>query len=152
MKTYSKFQFGWLLPVIFIPFLVFSYLAYRYQWGNNPMNLGSYIVLQIILVGCVLLFFGMRVTVDETKIKVSFGIGLISKTVKLAEIKSVEVVRNPWYFGWGIKIIPNGMLYNISGRDAVELKFKNSKKIFRIGTANPQDLKNAIETRLIPEK
>lgn len=115
------------------------------------MDWGAYIVLQIILGGCVLLFFGMRVAVDETKIKISFGIGLISKTIKIGEVKSTEIVRNPWYYGLGIHFIPHGMLYNISGRNAVELKFKNSKKLIRIGTANPQELKNAIEANLFPK-
>jgi hypothetical protein len=151
MKTYSKFQFSWFLPAILISMLVFSHLAYRHQWGNNPMNLGSYILLQIILGGCLLLFFGINVAVDETKIKVSFGIGLISKTIKMKEIKSVEIVSNPWYYGWGIKFIPRGMLYNIAGKQAVELKFKRSKEIIRIGSAFPQELKNAIASHLIPK-
>lgn len=151
MKTYSKFQTGWLIIITFTPILILMYLSYKYQWGNNPLNLTAFIILEIIMAASLLLFYGLRVSVDDTKIKVAFGIGLISKTIRINEIKSVEVVRNPWYYGWGIRIIPGGWLYNVSGWYAVELKFKNSKKVFRIGTANPQDLKNAIESRLIPE-
>lgn len=152
MKTYSKVQFSWLLPVIFIPFFVFSYLAYRNQWGNNPMDLGGYILLQVILAACILLFFRMKVVVDESHIKISYGIGLISKTIKTKTISESKIVRNPWYcYGWGIHFIPHGMLYNISGRNTVELKFKNSKEIIRIGAAHPEDLKNAIEANLFPK-
>lgn len=152
MQTYAKVQFSWFLPAIFIPILVFFYLAYRYQWGNNPMDLGGYIVLQVILATCILLFFRMKVVVDESHIKISYGIGLISKKIKINTISGLKIVRNPWYcYGWGLHFIPHGMIYNISGKNTVELNFKNSKEIIRIGAAYPQELKNAIEANLFPK-
>ncbi len=151
MKTYSKFQIGWLIFIVLIPVLVISYLCFKYQWGTNPPDIVTYIILVIVFASILLIFFGMKVSVDETKIKVSFGIGLISITIKINEIKSVEIVRNPWYYGWGIRFIPHGMLYNITGKQAIELKFKNSKKIIRIGSAHPEELKNAIEANLFPK-
>lgn len=152
MKTYSKFQFGWLITFIFIPVLILSSLAYVYQWGNHPMDLGSYILLLVILGGCILLFFGMNVSVDESYIKIYYGIGILSKKIKIDTIETVKIVRNPWYYGLGIHFIPHGMLYNISGRNAVELNFRNSNKIIRIGTLHPGDLKNAIQANLIHKK
>jgi hypothetical protein len=90
----------------------------------------------------------MLVRVTPEAITISFGIGIIKKKKLIREINSVASVKNPWYYGWGIRLIPNGWLYNISGSDAVELTFSNKKTIIRIGTANPLTLKNEIIKRL----
>jgi hypothetical protein len=55
------------------------------------------------------------------------------------------MVKNPWYYGWGIHLIPGGWLYNVSGWEAVELQMKNGNK-YRIGTDDPQGLMDAIRT------
>jgi hypothetical protein len=54
------------------------------------------------------------------------------------------VVRNRWYYGWGIRITPRGWLYNVSGLDAVELALKNGKCV-RIGSDEPHALARAID-------
>ena len=59
----------------------------------------------------------------------------------------LKIVKNPFYFGWGIRMIPKGTMYNISGFKAVEIKFRNSR-IVRIGSRNPEKLKQEIEERL----
>ncbi|GAI51787.1 unnamed protein product [marine sediment metagenome] len=65
------------------------------------------------------------------------------KRFKLNEIESCQVVKNHWYYGWGIRLTPHGVLYNVSGFDAVEIKLRTGKK-FRIGTDVPQELEEAI--------
>jgi hypothetical protein len=47
----------------------------------------------------------------------------------------------------GIRKIPGGWLYNISGADAVELTLKGGKRC-RIGTDVPEELERAIEPAL----
>lgn len=83
----------------------------------------------------------MTTTIDAESITISFGIGLIKKKINLANIESVREVENPWYWGWGIRMIPNGTLHNISGSKGIELKFKNSDIIIRIGSKDPETLK-----------
>jgi hypothetical protein len=61
---------------------------------------------------------------------------------------TVESVTSPWYYGWGIRMIPNGTLYNISGGDGVELKFADTNRIIRIGTKDSLTLKKEIRKRL----
>ena len=119
--------------------------AFINQWGNNPLNLIVYLICNLIFLICYLLFYGMTATIDNTYIHISFGIGLISKKIEIKKIKSVTIVRNPFYFGLGIKIIPNGMLYNVHGLNAVELRFDNTKKVIRIGSNENHHLKNIIE-------
>ncbi len=93
------------------------------------------------------LFGSLTVTVHADSIEIRFGTGLIRKRVKIEEIESCGIVRNPWWYGWGIKKIPKGWLFNVSGLDAVELAMRNGT-VYRIGTDEPEKLSRAIQMRL----
>jgi hypothetical protein len=67
--------------------------------------------------------------------------------VQLADIASCAVVQNPWWYGWGIRLTPQGWLYNVAGRSAVEIRLKSGKR-FRIGTDEPQQLCQALQQAL----
>ncbi|MCX8091736.1 MAG: hypothetical protein N3I86_12535 [Verrucomicrobiae bacterium] len=100
-----------------------------------------------MVLGILVLLFGtLTVEVDDERIRLWFGIGLVRKTIPLADIASCRPVRNRWWWGWGIRAIPGGWLYNVSGLDAVELVLRNGR-IFRIGTDEPQRLWEFIEAR-----
>lgn len=111
------------------------------------MKIILYLVITGICLIIILLFYGMTTTIDAASITIRFGIGFINKKINLANIESVREVENPWYWGWGIRMIPNGTLYNISGSKGIELKFKNTDKIIRIGSKDPETLKKEIEKR-----
>jgi hypothetical protein len=81
--------------------------------------------------------------VDGESVRVWFGPGVIRKRIALAEISSWRAVRNPWYVGWGIRAGPRGMIWNVSGFDAVELDLAGGRH-FRIGTDEPEVLVRAI--------
>jgi hypothetical protein len=63
--------------------------------------------------------------------------------VRFERIRGFAIVRNPWYYGWGIHFIPGGMLYNASGLSAIELQLTNGRYV-RIGTGEPQALADAL--------
>jgi len=67
------------------------------------------------------------------------------------EIERCSPVRNKWYYGWGIRRLERGWMYNVSGLDAVEICMKNGK-IYRIGTDEPETLCNFIQERLTKSK
>jgi len=98
-----------------------------------------------IIIICGLLFYNLKTSVFRDKIRLTFGIGIIQKNIDMSLVKSVEVVRNNWIYGWGIRYVFNGWMWNIYGLDAVELKFKDKKSIFRIGSQHPKNLKEKIE-------
>jgi hypothetical protein len=100
-------------------------------------------VLAILLL-CLFLFWSLTVEVRRGQVQARFGSGLIRRTVQLADIQEARVVRNPWYAGWGIRLIPRGVIYNVSGFGAVELELSNGRR-FRIGTDEPQALLEAIQ-------
>ena len=103
--------------------------------------------LTVILLALVL-FYRLQVEVNTEFIEIRFGPGLIQKKLPLAEVESCKIVRNRWWYGWGIRWIGKGKwLYNISGLNAVELCMKN-KEIYRIGTDEPESLHEFIQGKV----
>jgi hypothetical protein len=91
------------------------------------------------------LFATLTVEIRDGLLRFRFGLGLIRKKLKIAEIESCEVVRNPWYYGWGIHATGKGWIYNVSGFEAVEIFMSDGRRL-RIGTDEPDLLRKAILT------
>jgi hypothetical protein len=106
-----------------------------------PLGVGG--IVAAVLVICLVLFRSLTVTVTTATIVAAFGPGLIRKTFRVENICGARIVRNPWYYGWGIHLTPHGWLFNVSGFDAIELEQTN-KHTFRIGTDEPAQLLAAI--------
>lgn len=145
MNKYYKFQFGWVIVITFLATIVFITLAYIYQWGNNPIDRPEFIAFLLIFGGVLLTFYGITVVVNENEILIKFGIGLFRKRIALTTVSSVKIIQYPACVGYGIRIIQNGILYNVSGKYAVELRFKNRKNVIMIGTEDTENLKAIIE-------
>ncbi len=93
------------------------------------------------------MFTSMTVYCDNDTLKIRFWTGLIYKKFLLKDITSCMVVRNRWYYGWGIRKIPGGWLFNVSGLDAVEILMKDGK-MYRIGTDKPEELYEYLLSKL----
>jgi len=148
MKDYQEFQFGWIIFVFVIAEQMLITYFYLHVIGDRPLQTNGFLVINLLSMLTYLLFYGLTTKITADSLKVSFGIGLVSKRIQLNRISTVETVKNPWYDGWGIRFIPKSMLYNISGWQAIELKFSDTDKVLRIGTSNAMKLKNEIEKRL----
>ena len=97
-----------------------------------------------VIVGAVALVFSrLTVTVGGGQIVTAFGWGWPKRTIEVLDVTSIQDVRNKWYYGWGIRKVPRGWMYNVWGLDAVELEL-SSGKTFRIGTDEPRDLMAAL--------
>ncbi len=96
-----------------------------------------------VLLVCLGLFATLTVDVSDRRIAVRFGLGVIRAELMAGEVRSVRVVRNKWYMGWGVRLLPRGWLYNVSGLDAVEVAMTGGKT-YRIGTDEPEALAAAI--------
>jgi hypothetical protein len=145
MVKYKNFQFGWFIVITFVIIIIWMTFAYIHQWGNNPIDIYGYILLIIIFGGVLLVFYGMTVIVTDKHLKIKFGIGIYTKKIDLSTIKSVTIQKYPFYCGYGIRMLPNGLLYNVSGNHAIEIKFKGKKNSILIGTNDWDNLKNAVE-------
>jgi hypothetical protein len=100
-----------------------------------------------VLVVVQLMMGSLEVEVAGGAVRVRFGIGWPRFSFPLDEIVSWEAVRNQPWWGWGIRLTPQGWLFNVSGLDAVELGFRNGRRV-RIGTDDPAGLSAAIRDAL----
>ncbi len=135
---YKRTQIGYLM-IFIIGSGLYLLLNFFYLHGFNAL----FVAVFAVLAACLLLFAALTVTVDGREVSVRFGIGIIRRKFPVREIETVGIVRNPWYYGWGIRRTPEGWLYNVSGLIAVELRMKNGEKV-RIGTNDPAGLINAL--------
>ena len=107
--------------------------------GINWIAIAALVVLGVALV----LFPSLTVVIREEELLVQFGSGVIRKRFRLNEIESCQAIRNPWYYGCGIRLTPRGMLFRVSGFHAVQIKLITGKE-YLIGTDVPQELEEAI--------
>lgn len=103
------------------------------------------VVVLIVLVTVAFLFSSLTVEVSESELRWHFGPGFWSYRLPLQDIETATVVRNRWWYGWGIRRGPGFRLYNVSGLDAIELRLK-SGDVRRIGTDDPQGLAAALKS------
>lgn len=87
----------------------------------------------------------LTVVVDETVVRVTMGWGWPERRIALTDVVSAGIVRNEWWRGWGIRHVPRGWMYNIAGRDAVEVELRTGN-VVRIGTDDPDGLLAALRT------
>lgn len=143
MKTQYQHSQPGLVILSCMALLVAAVLAGLF--ANGPRSEDRLIPVLIAALVCVLLFSRLTVTIDSEHILLQMGIGVIRKKIPLDAIASYTAVTNPWYYGWGIRSIKDGVLYNVSGFDAVELHLANGR-IIRIGTDEPAKLIYALST------
>ncbi|MCB0163326.1 MAG: hypothetical protein KDI79_03805 [Anaerolineae bacterium] len=141
-EKYKHTQIGYLLLSIYsVAILLIGFLAI-----GSDFNVIVLVVLIILLI-TLGLFATLTVSVDNRLIKLYFGVGLIRKYFVLKDIETYRVVKNPWYYGWGIRYTPHGWLFNVSGLSAIELHMRNGKQ-YRIGTDDSAGLAKAIDEAL----
>jgi hypothetical protein len=138
IKRYEHTQVGYLIIVAMAAVMVLIGVILA-SVGINWIAIGVLAVIAVALV----LFYSLTVAIWEDELVVRFGPGLIRKRFKLNEIESCQAVKNPWYYGWGIRLTPHGMLFRVSGFHAVQIKLRTGKQ-FLIGTDVPQELEEAI--------
>ncbi len=109
----------------------------------RPVSLGVAALLVIIAV----VFSSLTVEVTDGELSFHFGPGFWRKRVALSEVAAVTPTQSSWWEGWGIRFTLRGMLYNVSGTDAVEIELRSGRR-FRIGTDEPEALVQAIETAM----
>lgn len=149
---YQHVQPGWIMIAVFVPAIVFLVVAYIFQLGEKPIGLGGLCLISAVLLLLLLCFYRMKTIVEQGIIHISYGIGLIHFNLTPKNITAVREVKIPFYAGFGIRITPSGMLYNIHGNKAVEIRYgKNGTQTLRIGTPDTAALKAAIITHFSDE-
>lgn len=143
--TYKTVQTGWFLMMLLgLGAVVTRYLGYVHQSA-----LAFYISLALLIL--VFVFNSLTIEISDRVFEFRLGLGLFRRRIPLSEISWARKVKNPWYYGWGIRWTPDGWLYNVHGFDAVELSLKNGKKL-RVGTGDPYGVLAALKDRLGPSR
>ena len=126
---HRQFPPWWSLMIIIVFFVPVFLLT---------MDIITWIVILVGLIGTSL-FWGLTVEVNKDVVGLYFGLGIIRRNIRREDIAMVALVRNRWWWGFGIRWTPHGWMWNIAGLDAVELTYHNGK-MFRIGTDEPEAL------------
>lgn len=137
--SYDHRQVGKLVVAVCLPVVI---LLGAFLVAGGPSWIVA--VVQVFVALVLLLFSALRVQIDQQKVTLSFGIGLVRKTFDVREIVEARPVRNRWWYGFGIRLTPHGWLFNVSGLDAVEIVLRSGKR-YRIGTDEPQALERALQ-------
>jgi hypothetical protein len=138
MLPYRHTQAGTLvLAALAVPVAVIAIVSALV--GLEPVSLA----VAVILLACAFLFGSLGVEVAGAELRLWFGVGLIRRRFPVAEIRRATRVRNRWWWGWGIRRLPRGWLYNVSGLEAVELEMADGR-VHRVGTDRPEELLTAL--------
>lgn len=134
------------------PFLRFGVLAFLIGIGVISAVAGSWpgvavVAVTGLIVGAAMFVFS-RFTVEATDeaLIASFGWGWPRRVLRWDEASAVRIVRNSWWYGFGIRWFPGGTLWNVWGLDAVEFDLVKGSKL-RIGTDEPERLLAALSDR-----
>lgn len=150
MITYKHTQVGYLMLVVTLAMLaLFGWLQITARAEPPSVDSGTNfaVTATMALILFILASFAtLTVSIDENYLGIKFGWGIFKKNFSLAEIVSAKVVKNQWYYGWGIRVWlwPKMWIYNVSGFDAVEISLKNGR-VYRIGTDVPEELERELK-------
>lgn len=133
---YTKTVYSVWLIVIILLFMLGIGISYYFQWGSKPIPATVTGILEVFFLLVVLLMYKLNTTINSDEIRVTFGIGLIKKSMLLTEIDIDKLKKMviPWYYGIGIRITPHGMLYNVKPGDALLIHSKKVTKTLLFGT------------------
>lgn len=145
MKIQANQTGGLVLYALTAAIMIIVILHFTVRDNNSLIPV--LVVLPIIFVA-ILFFYRIVIEADEKEVRFSMGIGWLKKSYPIENIESCKVVKNKWWYGWGIRYFPGGILYNVSGLQAIELKFKDRKSVVRLGTNRPEELCRFIEKRI----
>jgi hypothetical protein len=136
MKAYQHTQTAnWILFLLaafgLIPVVIGAFHFRRLHYASIG------ILAVLLLLGW--LFRSLTIELTDDQLRWRFGPGWIHKKVPLAEIASARRVRTNVFEGWGIHYSRFGLLYNVSGFDAIAITLHNGKR-FALGTGEPEAL------------
>lgn len=139
VQNYRHTQFGTLLFII-IGLAALGGVAAMLAAGA-PLRMT--VLFPLVMVFALALSGWMTVEVGQGALRWRMGIGLLGGSFNLSDIAEVAVVRNPWWYGLGVHLTPDGWLYNVSGSEAVRVRLASGRTV-RLGSDEPQKLLNIL--------
>lgn len=144
MEKYKFTQFGTAIFSVFLSLIIIFTVIAFITGTDNPAFI-AFMIVSVVLFICLLVFYNLTIYIDRQTLSFRMGIGLIKKKYRLSDIASCKPVKNNPFYGIGVRLIPNGRLYNVSGLYAIELRFKHTGRVVRIGTNRPEEISRIVE-------
>lgn len=143
---YRERQIGWLILIVLA---LSATLVFGTTWWREPAELRGPLGLVAAVLGLLAIGMGsLTVEVGGGELRWRFGwLGWPGGRIALSDIASVEPCRTTWREGWGIRFTPDGMLYNVSGCDAVRVTRRDGRRL-RLGSADPTGVIRVLAPRL----
>ena len=131
------------VPVAIAGLVALVWLVALIAFGGAAVPLMVVLAAMAIIVSA---FTSLRTSVDADEVRVAFRFGWPRRTIPIVAIEQSHRVRNRWWHGLGVRLVPGGMLYAVWGLDAVEVAYRTSsrRRVLRIGTDDPEGLDRAI--------
>jgi hypothetical protein len=146
-ERYRHTQIGWTLIVLAVAAVMVELTVVALITPGNAFALALSGAVAAVVAIVLTLFSTLTVVVDDVAVRLTFGLGSLRRDVPLADLVRARPVKNPWYAGWGVRVMPNGRLYRVGGADAVELEL-DSGRVVRVGTDQPDKLFAAVDAAL----
>ena len=137
-ELYRHTQTGW--AIIILADIAAAVALYFAITTGDPGAIAGFLILMTITV----LFSSLTIIGTHELLEIRFGIGLIRKRFRLSDILTAQAYRTSFWQGWGIRYCADGLLFNVSGYDAVRITMTNGKQ-YLIGTDEPRKLLNFLE-------
>jgi hypothetical protein len=150
LTHYRHRQVGWKLIVASAVGLILAgWLAAALSPATRAAAPGLLYGLFAVLAAAALLFGALDVTVDDTQIRIVFGVGIVRKTIELADVVRCDLVPIKVLWGMGVHWTPSGWLYNVGGGAGVRIEMARERAAI-IGSDDAGGLAAAIATRIAP--
>lgn len=140
---YIHRQFGWFTVFALTAMAVWFALVAAFSPGER----GEFQSILLIIAALQVVFYQLTTIVSETTLTVRYGVGLLAFRFPLSEITQIEERNVPWYAGYGIRWVGDAWLFNVSGRDAIEVTFASGRKVW-VGTDDPDGLAAILRHRM----
>jgi hypothetical protein len=148
LPTYRHTQFGWVVAAgTAVGMLLATGMLLWLSAATLEAAWWLVAALYAVLAAAFLLFATLTVEVTEREVRARFGVGLLGRTIPLADVLRSEIVRTRIWWGWGLHWTPGGWLYNVAGRQAVRLDLVRQRPVM-IGSDDADGLKRAIDARI----
>lgn len=133
---------------IFIFTIAFTVLVNLFAGDVDWQIILSVCVLSSLIIGMAFWFLKLDTKIINGIINVKLS-PILNTNINRDEISQIEkITYRPIvdFGGWGIRFGKGGIIYNMRGNKAVKLSLKSGKIIY-IGTQNPDQLINSINSK-----
>ncbi len=151
----QHFKQWWIFLLLFLiaGIFIFGFIKQNIlggQFGNNPMSNTGLIISNIIVILFIILFLCLRLDtqIKEDGIYVRFFPFAFKfkhyswENIEALYMKEYSVLKE--YGGWGIRFGISGKALNVSGKNGLQLKLKNTGALL-IGTNQPEEMTKVLK-------